>query len=116
MHCGQGLSKEAAVQQFGDATVQKWRRSHDTRPPHGESLKDTRDRTLAFFKSTIEPQLAEGHNVLLVAHGNVLRCFLSYLSGLTNQEMLRLQVSKRWANISRLWSSLQNGSVCNSRL
>ena len=80
----------------------RWRRSRDTRPPHGESLADTQDRTLAFFKSTIEPQLIEGHNVLLVAHGNVLRCFLSYLSGLSDQEMLRLQVSTREARSSQL--------------
>lgn len=34
----QGLNKEAAAREFGHEMVAKWRRSHDTRPPHGESL------------------------------------------------------------------------------
>ncbi|BBN03343.1 2,3-bisphosphoglycerate-dependent phosphoglycerate mutase [Marchantia polymorpha subsp. ruderalis] len=88
----QGLSKEAAVKEFGEDTVRKWRRSHDTRPPNGESLQDTFIRSVHFFQQTIEPRLKEGRNVLVVAHGNVLRCIISYLSGLSDEEMLRLQV------------------------
>ncbi|KAH7295299.1 hypothetical protein KP509_27G041800 [Ceratopteris richardii] len=88
----QGLSKEAAARQFGDEQVKLWRRSFDTRPPYGESLQDTAERTVRFFKSTIVPRLDEGRNVLVVAHGNVLRCIISYLSNLSEIEMLRLQV------------------------
>lgn len=88
----QGLNKEGAVREFGEELVQKWRRSHDTRPPHGESLEDTWNRSVGFFKSTVVPRLEEGNNVLLVAHGNVLRCIISYLSHLSYSEMLRLQV------------------------
>ncbi|CAM6021319.1 unnamed protein product [Sphagnum balticum] len=88
----QGMSKEAAAREFGEETVTKWRRSADTRPPKGESLQDTYGRTVGFFNSTIEPRLKEGRNVLLVAHGNVLRCIISHLSGLSELEMLRLQV------------------------
>ncbi|CAM6081895.1 unnamed protein product [Calypogeia fissa] len=88
----QGLSKEAAVKEFGAGIVRKWRRSHDTRPPNGESLEDTCKRTVQFFLMTIEPRLKEGRNVMMVAHGNVLRCIISHLSGLTAQEMLALQV------------------------
>jgi len=56
------------------------------------SLQDTYGRTVGFFNSTIEPRLKESRNVLLVAHGNVLRCIISHLSGLSELEMLRLQV------------------------
>jgi broad specificity phosphatase PhoE len=56
------------------------------------TLQDTFGRTVGFFNSTIEPRLKEGRNVLLVAHGNVLRCIISHLSGLSELEMLRLQV------------------------
>lgn len=35
----QGLNKTAAVAEFGEETVTKWRRSYDTRPPNGESLQ-----------------------------------------------------------------------------
>lgn len=88
----QGLSKEAAVKEFGDEQVKLWRRSFDTRPPFGESLQDTAERTVRFFKSTIVPRLDEGRNVLVVAHGNVLRCIISHLAGLTEMEMLQLQI------------------------
>ncbi|XP_057845744.1 uncharacterized protein LOC131055114 [Cryptomeria japonica] len=88
----QGLSKEAASKEFGEETVKMWRRSYDTRPPHGESLKDTASRTVRFFKSTVIPRLEEHRNVLVVAHGNVLRCIIAHLAGLTEMEMLQLQV------------------------
>lgn len=88
----QGLNKEAAIIEYGDALVREWRRSSDTRPPNGESLKDTWNRSIDFFELTIKPQLAEGKNVLIAAHGNVLRCIISHLSGLTVSEMLRLQI------------------------
>lgn len=55
-------------------------------------LQDTYARSIGFFGSTIEPRLKEGRNVLLVAHGNVLRCLISHLAGLSDLEMLRLQV------------------------
>lgn len=89
----QGLNKEQAEKTFGQELVKKWRRSHDTRPPKGESLKDTWKRTLGFFMATVEPRLAEGKNVLVVAHGNVLRCIISYLCELEEEEMLRLQIA-----------------------
>lgn len=88
----QGLSKEAATKEFGEETVMKWRRSYDTRPPHGESLKDTAARSVRFFKSTIIPRLQEHRNVLIVAHGNVLRCIIAHLAGFSEMEMLQLQI------------------------
>lgn len=56
-------------------------------------VQDTYKRAVQFFMRTIEPRLKEGRNVMMVAHGNVLRCIISQLSGLTAQEMLALQVS-----------------------
>jgi len=88
----QGLSKEAAIEEFGEETVMKWRRSYDTRPPHGESLKDTAARSVRFFKTTIIPRLEEHRNVLIVAHGNVLRCIIAHLAGFSDMEMLKLQI------------------------
>lgn len=88
----QGLSKEAAVREFGEELVKMWRRSYDTRPPSGESLQDTAQRTIGFFRSTIVPRLEEGRNVLVVAHGNVLRCIISHLANLSKIEMLQLQI------------------------
>lgn len=89
----QGLNKTAAIAEFGEETVTKWRRSYDTRPPNGESLQDTYTRSVAFFQATIEPRLKEGRNVFLVAHGNVLRCLISHIAGYSDLEMLQLQIS-----------------------
>lgn len=88
----QGLNKEAAIIEYGDDMVRLWRRSNDTKPPNGESLTETWNRSIDFFEHTIKPQLEEGKNVLIAAHGNVLRCIISHLSGLTVSEMLRLQI------------------------
>ncbi|BBN04445.1 hypothetical protein MPTK1_3g04680 [Marchantia polymorpha subsp. ruderalis] len=55
--------------------------------------QDTYRRTTVFFEQTIEARLKEGKNVLVVAHGNVLRCINTYLSGLSVDEMLALQVA-----------------------
>lgn len=110
----QGLNKVAAAEAYGEEMVQLWRRSHNTKPPRGESLlvsflfvffqmdflvvlflsffQDTWQRCAGFFDETIEPRLKEGKNVLIVAHGNVLRCIISHISGLSIEEMLRLQV------------------------
>jgi 2,3-bisphosphoglycerate-dependent phosphoglycerate mutase len=67
------------------------------------TFQDTYGRTVGFFNSTIEPRLKEGRNVLLVAHGNVLRCIISHLSGLSELEMLRLQVcSLSWYKSSSI--------------
>eukprot|EP00245_Coleochaete_scutata_P016990 TRINITY_DN8126_c0_g1_i1.p1 TRINITY_DN8126_c0_g1~~TRINITY_DN8126_c0_g1_i1.p1 ORF type:complete len:466 (+),score=81.89 TRINITY_DN8126_c0_g1_i1:116-1513(+) len=88
----QGLNKEEAAKEFGKEMVDRWRRSHNTSPPGGESLLDTWERCVSFFQGTIEPRLQEGNNVLVVAHGNVLRCIIAYLAGLSTLEMLRLQV------------------------
>src|ERR1019366_8727268 len=49
----QGLNKDETAKKFGAEQVHIWRRSYDVRPPGGESLKDTAERTLPYFDSTI---------------------------------------------------------------
>eukprot|EP00270_Netrium_digitus_P013318 TRINITY_DN4408_c0_g1_i1.p1 TRINITY_DN4408_c0_g1~~TRINITY_DN4408_c0_g1_i1.p1 ORF type:complete len:391 (+),score=62.83 TRINITY_DN4408_c0_g1_i1:220-1392(+) len=88
----QGLDKEAAIAEFGHERVELWWRTHDKRPPQGESLIDTWERALRFFKETVEPRMKEGKNVLVVSHGNVLRSILSHICGLSRVEMLQLRV------------------------
>ena len=52
----QGLDKAETAKKYGDAQVHIWRRSFDVKPPNGESLKDTADRTLPYFKKLILPR------------------------------------------------------------
>ena len=51
-------------EKFGDEQVLQWRRSYDTKPPKGESLKDTFKRTVPFYKKNVEADLKEGKSVL----------------------------------------------------
>ena len=53
----QGLNKDECREKFGEDQVKIWRRSYETPPPGGESLKDTADRVLPYYKSRIEPEL-----------------------------------------------------------
>ncbi len=88
----QGKNKEDTAKIYGDEQVHKWRRSYDIPPPKGESLKDTSERTNPFFKETILPQLQEGKNILVSAHGNSLRSIVMYIENLTKEKVLELEI------------------------
>jgi len=75
----QGMNKEETIERYGAEQVDLWRRSYHTRPPDGESLEDTYNRVIPFFKSDVEPGLRSQHNSIIVAHGNSLRALMMYL-------------------------------------
>ena len=52
-----GLNKAETADKFGKEQVHIWRRSYDTPPPNGESLKDVVDRVSPYFSEHIEPLL-----------------------------------------------------------
>lgn len=89
----QGLNKAETAEKFGKEQVQKWRRSFDTAPPEGESLKTCSERTLPYFNTEIVPQLKRGKNVLIVAHGNSLRSIIMELEALSPDEVVSLELS-----------------------
>lgn len=82
-----GINKEEARKRFGAEQVQIWQRSYDIAPPGGESLKDTASRVCPFFERWIVPELEEGKNVIVVAHGNSLRSLIMELDGLSPEEV-----------------------------
>ena len=71
-----GLNKQETADKFGKDQVHIWRRSYDTPPPNGESLKDVVDRVSPYFEEYIKPTLNSGENILIVAHGNSLRSMM----------------------------------------
>ncbi len=77
-----GLNKDEAREKWGAEQVKIWRRSYDTSPPGGESLRDTVARTLPYYCQAILPCVLRGDNVLVVAHGNSLRALVMVLDGL----------------------------------
>ncbi len=88
----QGLNKAETAQKFGDEQVHIWRRSYDTAPPNGESLKDTAARTLPYYEAQIAPLLQQGQNILIAAHGNSLRSIIMKLDNLTPEQVTKLEI------------------------
>ncbi|MFN4902772.1 MAG: 2,3-bisphosphoglycerate-dependent phosphoglycerate mutase [Ignavibacteria bacterium] len=89
----QGLNKDEVGKQFGTDQLKIWRRSYDTPPPNGESLKMTQERVLPYFHEQIIPVLKEGKNVLITAHGNSLRALIAELDNLSREEILELNIA-----------------------
>jgi 2,3-bisphosphoglycerate-dependent phosphoglycerate mutase len=113
----QGLNKTQTVERHGEAQVKIWRRSYDIPPPPldlddkrhprfdpryadvspgelpaTESLKDTLGRVLPYWTTRIAPELARGRHVLVVAHGNSLRALVKMLDGISEQEIVELNI------------------------
>ena len=113
----QGLDKAQTVERHGAAQVQIWRRSYDIPPPPlaadderhprldpryadvppaelppAESLKDTLARVQPFWHSRIAPELRRGRNVLVAAHGNSLRAMVKMLDGVSESDIVELNI------------------------
>lgn len=89
----QGLNKAETAEKYGADQVKIWRRSYDTAPPEGESLKTCAERTLPYFKKQILPLLQKGLNILVSAHGNSLRSIIMELDQLTKEEVVSLEIT-----------------------
>ncbi len=113
----QGLNKQQTARQHGTHQVQIWRRSYDVRPPPlatddprhprfdpayadlapevlpaTECLKDVVIRFLPYWHDRIVPQLRQGITPLVVAHGNSLRALVKHLEGISEQEIVSLNI------------------------
>jgi 2,3-bisphosphoglycerate-dependent phosphoglycerate mutase len=113
----QGLNKAETAAQHGEAQVKIWRRSYDIPPPPlmaddprhpsrdrryngltaaelplAESLKDTVARFLPYWHGVIAPEIRSGKNVLIAAHGNSLRALVKYLDGVSEQEIVNVNI------------------------
>lgn len=89
----QGLNKAETAEKFGAEQVHIWRRSYDVKPPGGESLKDTAERTLPYFEARILPEVKAGKNVLVSAHGNSLRAIVMKLDNLSKEQVMELNIA-----------------------
>ena len=86
-----GQNKKEAALKFGEEQVQLWRRSYNTPPPGGESLKMTYDRCVPYFKDKILSEL-KGNIVLVSAHGNSIRAIVKYLFNISNNDILKTEI------------------------
>ncbi len=108
----QGLNKEDTAKKYGDQQVHIWRRSYDIKPPNGESLEDTQNRTIPFFMNCVMTDIKEGKNVLVVAHGNSLRSIVMYLDKLSKEQVLSLELP---TGLPIIYSIDPNGGVTSKK-
>jgi 2,3-bisphosphoglycerate-dependent phosphoglycerate mutase len=87
-----GLNKQETADKFGKEQVHIWRRSYDTPPPNGESLKDVVERVSPYFKENIKPLINKGENVLIAAHGNSLRAMMIELGMYKSEEISNIEL------------------------
>ena len=113
----QGLNKAETARKFGDAQVMAWRRSYDVPPPAltpgdercegadpryaklqagqvplTECLKDTVERVMPFWNDSLVPAIRSGKRVLISAHGNSIRAMVKYLDGVSDQDIVGLNI------------------------
>jgi 2,3-bisphosphoglycerate-dependent phosphoglycerate mutase len=88
----EGKNKDETRRLFGAEQVALWRRSYDIRPPGGESLKDTCERVLPYYRAKIWPLVQAGQTILVVAHGNSLRGLIRDIEGLNGDQIAKVEV------------------------
>ena len=81
-------NKEEAAAKYGANQVQIWRRSYDIQPPDGESLKDTYNRCIPYFKKIFNLD----ENILISAHGNSIRAIVKYLFNISEEDILKTEI------------------------
>ena len=87
-----GQNKTEAAEKFGEEQVHIWRRSFDTPPPGGESLKDTADRVIPYLKNEIMPHILEGKTIIVGAHGNSIRAIVMHLQNYDSKQILKTEI------------------------
>jgi len=111
-----GLNKADTAAKYGEEQVKIWRRSYDVPPPpldaaaneplrdpryaalardqipDTECLKDTVARVLPYWHEVLAPAIAAGQRVLVVAHGNSMRALVKYLDGISDADIVELNV------------------------
>ena len=102
------LNKDEIIKKYGNEQVKIWRRSYNIRPPvmdtkhpyknkidlnsSSESLKDTYERVLPYYKEKIEPLISLKKNVLIVFHGNSCRALLMKLFNISENKIIEFEV------------------------
>ncbi len=113
----QGLNKAETAARFGEQQVLTWRRAYAVAPdpltpddprwagrdprykhlapsdiPATECLRDTVVRVMPFWKDSIAPAIQRGRRVIVAAHGNSLRALIKYLDGISDDDIVGLNI------------------------
>jgi 2,3-bisphosphoglycerate-dependent phosphoglycerate mutase len=127
----QGKDKKQTLEEYGEELFMTWRRSFDVPPPplspedwlsqardpryadieggspRAECLKDVIERMLPYWESAIVPDLRAGKTVLVSAHGNSLRGVVKHLDGISDEDIVGLNIPTGMPLIYRLDEDLR---------
>lgn len=87
-----GKNKWQVKEEVGEEAFHQIRRGWDVAIPEGETLKDVHARVVPYYEENIKKDLAEGKNVLVVAHGNSLRALIKHLEDLDEIKVCDLEI------------------------
>ncbi|MFN7924556.1 MAG: 2,3-diphosphoglycerate-dependent phosphoglycerate mutase [Bryobacteraceae bacterium] len=128
----QGLDKGETAAKYGEAQVKIWRRSYDIQPPAlepsderfpgrdpryaslakervplTECLKDTVARVVPYWDANIAPRIQAGERVVVAAHGNSLRALVKFLDGVSDNDIVELNIPTGMPLVYELNDQLQ---------
>jgi 2,3-bisphosphoglycerate-dependent phosphoglycerate mutase len=128
----QGLNKADMAREYGDEQVLVWRRSYDTPPPAleptdprcergdrryallkpedvplTECLKDTVERVMPFWNEALAPAIKAGKRVVVAAHGNSIRALVKYLDGISDADIVGVNIPNGIPLVYELDAKLQ---------
>ena len=102
------LNKDEIIKKYGSKQVQIWRRSFDVAPPSmenshpfkkkiesnilSESLKDTYNRVVPYYESSIKPLIPLKKNILVVFHGNSIRALLMKIFNISKEKIVEFEI------------------------
>jgi D-lactate dehydrogenase len=87
-----GKNKWEMKELLGEDAFNNLRRGWDYPVPGGETLKQVYERVLPFYRETVLPQLQQGKNILIVAHGNSIRALMKYIESISNNDVESLEM------------------------
>jgi 2,3-bisphosphoglycerate-dependent phosphoglycerate mutase len=113
----QGLNKSETAARFGDEQVLIWRRAYGIAPdplpqgdpreaqgdpryarlraheiPRTECLRDTVERVVPIWNESIAPAIRLGRRVVIAAHGNSLRALIKHLDGVSDEDIVHMNI------------------------
>ena len=128
----QGLNKLDTAKQYGEAQVMAWRRSYDTPPPPlepsdprcergdlryaklepgqiplTECLQDTVERVLPLWNESMAPAIRAGKRIVIAAHGNSIRAMIKYLDGISDDDIVGVNIPNGQPLVYELDASLK---------
>jgi 2,3-bisphosphoglycerate-dependent phosphoglycerate mutase len=128
----QGLDKSETAAKHGEEQVKIWRRAYDIAPPKLEAnddrnpakdprykglkpnelpltecLKDTVARVLPYWNKEIVPNIKKGKKIVIAAHGNSLRALVKYLSNISDNDIVNLNIPTAMPMVYELGNNLK---------